>query len=155
LRNQYDDAGRVICQDHGGGYFGFEYDPIGVAEAGYPLHRTKVRQKNGARLVVKHDAGGRPHQQTLYVSATSLSPEDRQGLTGSGIPLTTTSTFNAQGELIERTYPTEGKTEWVYDAQQDNPRARGNLLKVTHLPSPHETSDQARVVTQCASRPGS
>jgi YD repeat-containing protein len=132
LRNSYDAQGRVKRQEHGDGTIEFEYDMPDQPETGLPVFRTRVKLKNGALLALKHDPAGHVIERTLQVSAGSLSPleEGGEGM----VPLTTTSAYNRHGELIHRIYPAGNSTEWIYDQDHVDPRAQGNLLRVTRFP---------------------
>lgn len=153
LRNFYDDQGRVARQEHGEGAFGFRYETIGETKTGPPIYRTHVRRKNGARLLLTHDAYGHVVERTLFVAAGSLSPEDRGGSAGATVPLTSRSRFNRPGELVERVHPAGNAAEWTYDENNNDPRARGNLLRVVRKPAPGVESDQEQITTRYAYEP--
>ncbi len=153
LRNVYDEQGRVTRQEHGSGFFALQYELIDGTTSGFPVYRTEVRQKNGARLLLQHNAEGQVGERTLFVSAESLSPEDRAGSRDATIALTTRSAFNSQGELVERTYPAGNRTTWVYDTENKDVSAQGNLLQMTHIPAPDMASDQKQIVTRYTYEP--
>jgi YD repeat-containing protein len=153
LRNSYDKQGRIERQDHGNGVFQFQYETIGTAEDAFPIYRTHVQQKNGAQLLLTHNATGQVVERSLFVSAASLSPEDHGGSTGTTIPLTTTSKFNRHGESVERIYPAGNRVEWQYDEKQADLRAQGTMLRVTHKPAPGVESDQEQITTRYTYEP--
>lgn len=132
LRNTYDAEGRIKKQEHGDGTFEFEYKLLEQSADNFPVFSTTLTLKNGGQLILKHDASGHVTERTLMVSARFLSglPESAEQL----VPLTIKSTFNRHGELVRRTYPAGNATEWVYDEEQADQRAQGNLLSSTQFP---------------------
>jgi YD repeat-containing protein len=153
LRNIYDEQGRIGKQRHGDGTLEFEYEPIDKSNTGFTIFRTRVKLKNGGLLSLKHDLIGHVVERTLYVLASSLSPGDRNGVTESTVPLTTPSNYNRHGELIHRTYPAGNLTEWIYDQDNADPRAQGNLLQVTQFPIRESENDVLPLTTRYTYEP--
>jgi YD repeat-containing protein len=152
LRNFYDAAGRVVRQEHGAGVFEFSYEAVGDA-GGLPIYRTAVRLKNGARLALKHDAGGHVIERSLHVSSDAL-PAAAHAATGSDmVAIVTESEFNRHGELVRRVFPDGDTTVWRYDEGQGDPRARGNLLEILRKPAPGVETDQHELTTRFAYEP--
>jgi YD repeat-containing protein len=152
LRNSYDSQGRVRHQDHGDGAFDFEYEPSNPV-GGPSVLTTRVKLKNGGWLRLIHDAGGRVVESTLYVTPGSLLPADRIGEHDGKVPLTTTSTYNRHGELVQRCYPAGDSTEWLYDHDNPNPLAQGNLLQVSQIPAPGSDEEALPLVTRYTYEP--
>ncbi|HET7458545.1 MAG TPA: DUF6531 domain-containing protein [Gemmatimonadaceae bacterium] len=117
LRNVFDDGGRVHRQTYGDGEFSYAYSEPA---------RTEIGLANGGSLRLDHDAHG--HVLTRHDAAV--------GPTGEAAPIVTTSAYNRHGELVRREHPAGGVTEWAYDEDASDPRARGNLLSVTRRPAP-------------------
>lgn len=153
LQNSYDNLGRIIRQKHGNGYFKFEYETIGETELGFPIYRTQVRLKNGALLELKHDAIGHPVERTLWISAESLSPNDRIESNGESVPLTTKTAYNRHGEIAQRTSPTGDTIQLLYDEDNTDPLNRGNLLEMKRTPAADSNTDQAEHVTRYSYEP--
>lgn len=144
LRNTYDGQGRVVEQAHGNGTYRFEYEPIGQGADGQPIYRTNVRRKNGSSLTLDHDEQGHVVKRTLYVDAGSLLEEDRNGHIDQ-VPLVTRSTYNDNGELLQRVFPAGDESEWVFDDANQDPLKRGNLLKAIRRPALDTETDQDEV----------
>jgi YD repeat-containing protein len=147
LRNVYDEQGRIKTQHHGDGMLEFEYEPVGETDTGFTIYTTHVRLKNGSLLTLRHDQRGHVVQRSLFVSSSSLLPNDRAGVNEGTIPLITTSNYNRHSELIQRTYSAGDSTEWVYDEDNADARAQGNLLRVTQAPVPGSNRDVLPLVT--------
>ncbi|MDO8937752.1 MAG: DUF6531 domain-containing protein [Methylicorpusculum sp.] len=153
LQNSYDDRGRIIRQKHGNGLFKFEYETIGGTDLGFPIYRTQVRLKNGALLELKHDAIGHPVERTLWISAESLSPNDRIEANGESVPLTTKTAYNRHGEIAQRTSPTGDTIQLTYDEESTDPLNRGNLLQMRRTPAVGSNTDQAEHITRYSYEP--
>ncbi|MDQ3773815.1 MAG: DUF6531 domain-containing protein [Pseudomonadota bacterium] len=153
LRNFYDEQGRITTQHHGDGTFEFDYEPINKADMGFASYRTKVKVKNGGLLSLKHDQFGHVVERTLHVSASALMPGDRNGVSEGTVPLTTRSSYNRHGELIQRADPAGNSTEWVYDQDNTDPRAQGNLLQVTQVPVQGSGNDVLPLTTRYTYEP--
>jgi YD repeat-containing protein len=139
LRNTYDDNDRIVHQRHGAGAFTFEYDLL-QSSSNDRIYRTSISLKNSARCSLTHDEQGHAVESTLYVRAAALLPSDQGKVLDGTVALTTTSRFNAQGELIHRTFPADNAIEWTYDVDNPDVRSRGNLLEVVQLPAGESTS---------------
>lgn len=153
LRNSYDDYGRISRQKHGNGFFKFEYETIGETDLGFPIYRTQVRLKNNARLELKHDASGHAVERTLWVSAASLSSDDRVESNDETVPLTTKTVYNRHGEIAQRTSPTGDAIYLSYDEESLDPLNRGNLLEMKRTPAPGSDTDQMELITQYSYEP--
>ncbi|CAN7585600.1 DUF6531 domain-containing protein [Pararhizobium sp. LjRoot238] len=152
LRNAYDEAGRVNVQQHGGGAFRFQYDAVSTSPGSAPVYWTRVTLKNGGVLELLHDGSGQVLQRTLPIRKASLRPADR--LDGDDmVALTTTSRYNENGELVQRSYPAGNSAEWVYDEANNDPRARGNLLEVRQLPALGSGENAGPLVTRSTYEP--
>ena len=145
LTNEYDDLGRVVRQNHGTGYYEFRYDQVDTNQAGEPVYQTTVRLKNGGIATIRHDPAGHATEYTLAVTAAAVITEDRAGAGGATVPVTTRSSFNANSELVERTYPNGRTDRWFYDEHADDPRNQGNLLRFTAMPAPEADGDQPEI----------
>ncbi len=119
LRNEYDSQSRVIRQVVGAGLYNLSYDPANKT--------TVVKDPNGNPTTWKYQALDTP----LPVSKTVLSVRGPTIRTN----LTTTYVSNANLEITKTTQPSGIAEEWVYDANNADPRARGNILESKQLPS--------------------
>jgi YD repeat-containing protein len=70
----------------------------------------------------------------LRVSWQSLAVEDRKESVEGTMPLTTTSSFNRNGELVTRSFPGGDAVAHTYDDNNPDPRDQGNLLEVRKTP---------------------
>ena len=147
LRNYYDDAGRVVRQEHGRGLVTFAYTPLATLPDGTEQLRTEVVMKNGARLTVAHDVDGHRTEHVLLASAESLAQDQAAPVSGAVVPLTTRSRFNAHGELVERSFPAGNRIVQVFDDAHPDTRARGNLLQVTRHAAGGVEGDQDELTT--------
>jgi YD repeat-containing protein len=157
LHNAYDDAGRIVRQDHGAGVYEFEY--VAIAERTeldglrYPINRTHARLKNGAQLILTHGDAGHVVERVRLVSPASL-PEGMRHLAVDGkITLRTTSDYNRHGEVVRRTFPAGNVVQWEYAENDSDPRARGNLRASIATPAAGVHSDQDQIVTRYSHEP--
>jgi YD repeat-containing protein len=146
LRNAYDERGRIRRQVRGAGTFEMDYEAEAAAGMGAGA-RTRVRLENGARLEVRHDAHGHVVESTLHVTAAGLAAEDGGGAAAGTVPLTTLTAYNRHGERVRITRPAGDTTEWAYDEDNPDPRARGNLLRVTRHGRPGAVADVRSLTT--------
>ena len=147
LVNTYDKSGRVVEQQHGSGLSKMAYDTVGTGGDGFPTYRTTCQEKNGSTRVLDHNEAGNVIVSTLQVRRESFAPEDIAGLTGDKIPVTTTSSYNRNGELISRRFPPGHEAKWTYTEGQSNPLNQGNHSQITQLPQANVASDQTSIVT--------
>jgi hypothetical protein len=153
LQNFYDEQGRVKKQQHGDGSFEFNYEPFDQTGIGSLVYRTKVKLKNGGLLSLRHDQFGHVVERILHVSARALSPGDQNQVTEGTSPLTTTSNFNRHGELIQRTYPAGNSIKWLFDHDNADPRAQGNILSISQIPIHGSGNDISPLVTRYTYEP--
>lgn len=144
LHNVYDDDGRVVQQHHGRGRVSLSYRMVS-APSGAEVVLTAAVLKNGARLELLHDAEGHCVQQTVLVSGRWANPTAERP--SDMVKLTTSSRFNRHGELVERSFPAGDRTLQVFDEDNADARARGNLLEVTRRPAAGASADQASLRT--------
>jgi len=151
LRNTYDQAGRVHVQEHGGGVFRFDYEPTATGAASRPVYRTRVTLKNGGLLQLLHDASGRVLERTLPVRTASLKPADRPAHGGEMAALTTTSRYNGDGELVQRSYPATVTcaSSSVGHKEQESERGRLSIRQLSLL---RKAVDNARSGLNAASK---
>jgi|GEM_PF-901329 len=148
LKNFYDNCGRISQQNHGNGSFKFQYETLGETELGFPIYRTQVRLKNDALLDLRHDAFGHAAERALFVSAESLSLEDRIESNGKTVPLITKTIFNRHDEIVSRTSPAGDTIYLTCDEENTDPLNRGNLLEMKRTPAPDLETDQTEVITR-------
>jgi YD repeat-containing protein len=144
LTVRYDDAGRVVEQQHGSGTYTFEYEmPQRRRSSGL---RTTCRLRNGGSLVVDHNRAGNPLTRTVSVRRDAFALGDVDELAGDVVPLVTTYAYNRDSELVELTEAAGNSMAWQY-AEHDDPRNRGNCLRQTEKPAPDAPADQPELVT--------
>jgi hypothetical protein len=99
---------------------------------------------------VLHDEAGHALERTLFVDAATLSPVVRGGRTDGTVLLRGTAAYNRHGEVVRRTDASGVVTEWAYDEDSQDPRARGNLLREISRPAPGSETDQSELITEIA-----
>jgi YD repeat-containing protein len=105
-------GGRVVRQDHGGGFF--QLTPVSPAE-------IDVLDRAGTTTRFTFPAS--PYWDAA-VPRTIVDPAGE----------TTALTHDHHGQLIELRAPAGGRTVYVYDGESPYPRSRGNLLAVKRIP---------------------
>jgi len=145
LRNRYDQRARIHNQRHGAEDYTFEYEPIRPSPP--DIYRTRCTRSNGSLLIITHSPEGHAIERSRVVSGDSLARVPSGQPDSVTVSITVHSRYNHHGELITRTYPDGNATTWRYDDRAADARARGNLIRVIHTPSPSRPHPQGRIVT--------
>jgi YD repeat-containing protein len=146
LVNAYDDHARVIHQQHGAGAFDFSYVLSAHTRSGEPVYDVDVRLKNGATMLLAHNATGQVIRKTVLMDPRHL---DMRQASPKPVPVTTLSKYNRHGELIERAFPDGRVSRWRYDDRSRDVKSQGNLLMVRHSPAAHGGVTQGDRRTTC------
>jgi len=143
LSNTYDEQGRITEQQHGSGIYGIEYELTDGPDSPYVTHLTR-RGETEATVHLLHNETGQVTERTVEVSAdlVDADPENEQQ---ERVSLVTSSKYNDFGEVVSREYPSGNVTEWTYDEENSDPRARGNLLKRVDHGAPDVDGDHETV----------
>jgi RHS repeat-associated protein len=115
LINYYDEKGRVIEQTYGGGTFHNEYYEATESEPAV----VRVTDRKGNVSDSWLTPQGNVSAETKY--ANGIMPED----------VTTTYEHITTTERSATIFPNGNSIEYLYDINNANPRARGNLLSIT------------------------
>ena len=147
LEISYDDIGRVSRQRHGNGTYSFSYQKIGESENRLPIYQTTIIDKGeeDPTLELRHNHTGQVTVRTAFVSAESLHESDLKDNETDRAELVTRSRYNKYGELIQRTFPDGDSARWEYNVEDSNPRARGNLLRITQSAASDIESDHDEI----------
>lgn len=113
LENTYDSQDRVTTQRLNAGTMQFDYQVAGA--------RTVLTDREQNQTVFEFDSAGHITSQT----------QRTRGLRASDPPgYTTTTSYNAHGEIAERVFPRGNSVQYIYDDHNVDRLAQKNLLQV-------------------------
>ena len=166
---------RVIYQDYGGtnaaasarsygpagGRFSFKYETpsscFNTNNLTIACARTTMVDRNGNVSAYEHNLNGHRLKTTRYTGRVNPDNPWPISLTGklrASDPnsFVTASTFNANGEVLQETYPAGNYVTYTYDSGNANIWSKGNLLAITKYRGPL-TSDQTQWTTSYTYEP--